>query len=48
MTKSRVINGIPVVESGQSVYAELGYADSDEMAIKAQLVTKIRPPDLAR
>jgi predicted XRE-type DNA-binding protein len=41
MTRRRVINGIPVEEGGRNVYADLGYADSDEMAIKAQLVTKI-------
>jgi len=41
MTRRRLINGIPVEEGGRHVYADLGYADSDEMAIKAQLVTKI-------
>jgi predicted XRE-type DNA-binding protein len=41
MTRRRVINGIPVEEGGRNVYGDLGYADSDEMAIKARLVTKI-------
>ena len=41
MTRRRVKNGIPVEEGGRSVYADLGYAASDEMLIKARLVTEI-------
>ncbi len=42
MRKRRVINGIPVEEGTGSVYADLGYADSEDMEIKARLVTEIR------
>mgnify|MGYP001571289752 CR=1 FL=1 len=39
---SRVVAfDISVEEGGGSVYADLGYPDSDAMCIKAQLVTKI-------
>lgn len=41
MSKRRVLQGIAVEEGGGSVYADLGYPDSDTMCIKAQLVTKI-------
>ena len=41
MSRQRVIHGIPVEEGSDNVYADLGYAQSDEMMIKAQLVTKI-------
>lgn len=41
MRKERVINGIPVHEGGGNVYADLGYADAEDMMVKAQLVTKI-------
>ncbi len=42
MRKRRAINEIPVEEATGSVYADLGYVDSEEMEIKAQLVTEIR------
>lgn len=41
MRKERVINGIPIQEGSGNVYADLGYADSEDMMVKAQLVTKI-------
>ncbi len=41
MRKQRVINGVPVEEGMGSVYGDLGYANSEDMMIKAQLVTKI-------
>jgi len=41
MSKKRIIAGIPVEESTGQVYADLGYADSEAMAIKAQLVAEI-------
>ncbi len=41
MSRQRVVSGIPVEEGSDNVYADLGYAQSEEMRIKAQLVTKI-------
>ncbi len=41
MRKQRVINGIPVEEGTDSVYGDLGYANSEGMMIKAQLVNEI-------
>lgn len=41
MRKERVIQGIPIEEGSGNVYADLGYADSEGMFVKAQLVTKI-------
>jgi predicted XRE-type DNA-binding protein len=35
------MNEIPVQEGSGNVYADLGYPDSEDMIIKAQLVTKI-------
>jgi len=40
MTK-RKISGVAVETGTGSVYADLGYADAEEMVVKAQLVTKI-------
>jgi predicted XRE-type DNA-binding protein len=40
MTK-RKISGVAVETGKGSVYADLGYADAEEMVVKAQLVTKI-------
>jgi predicted XRE-type DNA-binding protein len=37
----RKVKGVEVVMGTGNVYADLGYGDSDEMVIKAQLVTKI-------
>ncbi len=34
-------NEIAVEKSSGNVYADLGYADSDDMLVKAQIVTKI-------
>lgn len=42
MKKKRAISGIPIEEGTGSVYADLGYADSEDMEVKAQLVTEIR------
>ena len=42
MKKLTLANGIQVEEGTGSVYAELGYADSEGMTIKAALVTEIR------
>ena len=41
MRKERGIQGIPIEEGSRNVYADLGYADSEDMVVKAQLVTKI-------
>lgn len=41
MKKRRVVQGTPVEESSGNVYADLGYADSDGMLVKAQLAAKI-------
>ncbi len=41
MRKERVMNGIPIQEGSGNVYADLGYADAEDMMVKAQLVTKI-------
>ena len=41
MKKPRQIDGVTIQEGIGNVYADLGYADSEDMAVKAQLVTKI-------
>jgi predicted XRE-type DNA-binding protein len=41
MKRQRSIEGVTVQEGSGNVYADLGYADSEDMAVKAQLVTKI-------
>lgn len=41
MRKERIIHGISIQESSQNVYADLSYPDSDDMVVKARLVTKI-------
>lgn len=41
MRKERTMNGIPVQEGSANVYADLDYPDSEDMMVKAQLVTKI-------
>jgi predicted XRE-type DNA-binding protein len=42
MRRKRVMQGaIAVEKSSGNVYADLGYADSDDMLVKAQIVTKI-------
>jgi predicted XRE-type DNA-binding protein len=41
MSKARIINAVSVQESTGNVYADLGLADSEDMLVKAQLVTKI-------
>ena len=41
MRNARTMNRIPVQEGGGNVYADLGYPDSEDMMVKAQLVTKI-------
>jgi predicted XRE-type DNA-binding protein len=41
MSKRRITNSIPIEEGSGNVYADLGYADSEAMLIKAQLVSKI-------
>ena len=41
MKKQRVVRGIPVEESSGNVYADLGYADSESMLVKAELAAKV-------
>src|SRR5437879_283061 len=41
MRKVRAIRGIPVEQGSGNVYADLSYADSEDMLVKAQLVIKI-------
>ena len=41
MRKQRITNRILVQEGSGNVYADLGYPDSEDMMVKAQLVTKI-------
>ena len=41
MKRQRNTEGVAVQEGSGNVYADLGYADSEDMAVKAQLVTKI-------
>jgi predicted XRE-type DNA-binding protein len=41
MKKQRVVRGIPVEEGLGNVYADLGYADSESMLVKAELAAKI-------
>ena len=41
MKKQRVVRGVPVEEGSGNVYADLGYADSESMLVKAQLAAKI-------
>lgn len=43
MKRGRVINhrGMAVEEGSRNVYADLGYLNSEDMLVKAQLVTKI-------
>ena len=37
MKKQRVVRGIPIEQGSGNVYADLGYADSEGMLVKAQL-----------
>jgi predicted XRE-type DNA-binding protein len=41
MRKERIVNGLSVQEGTGNVYGDLGMADSADMLVKAQLVTKI-------
>jgi predicted XRE-type DNA-binding protein len=41
MKKQRLVRGIPVEEGSGNVYADLGYADSEGMLVKAQLAAKV-------
>src|SRR4051794_18020983 len=41
MKNQRVVGGIPVEEGSTNVYADLGYAESENMLVKAQLASKI-------
>ena len=41
MKKQRLVRGVPVEEGSGNVYADLGYADSESMLVKAQLAAKI-------
>ncbi len=41
MREERIVRGISVREGSGNVYADLGYADSSDMLVKAQLVTEI-------
>jgi predicted XRE-type DNA-binding protein len=41
MSKRKIIDGTQIHEGSANVYRDLGYADADEMLVKAQLVAKI-------
>ena len=41
MKKQRIVRGIPVEQGSGNVYADLGYPDSENMLVKAQLAAKI-------
>ncbi len=41
MKKQRLVRGVPFEEGSGNVYADLGYADSEGMLVKAQLAAKI-------
>jgi predicted XRE-type DNA-binding protein len=41
MKKQRLVRGVSVEEGSGNVYADLGYADSERMLVKAQLAAKI-------
>ncbi len=41
MKKQRLVRGISVEEGSGNVYADLGFADSEGMLVKAQLAAKI-------
>ena len=41
MKKQRLVRGVPVEEGSRNVYADLGYAGSESMLVKAQLAAKI-------
>ena len=41
MIKRKIIDGTEVHKGSGNVYRDLGYADADEMLVKAQLVAKI-------
>ena len=41
MKKQRAVRGVPVEEGSGNVYADLGYADSAGMLVKAELAAKI-------
>jgi predicted XRE-type DNA-binding protein len=39
--EKRIVDGVEVLIGSGNVYADLGYADADEMRLKAQLARKI-------
>jgi predicted XRE-type DNA-binding protein len=39
--RKRIVRGVPVEEGSGNVYADLDYADSESMLVKAQLAAKI-------
>jgi predicted XRE-type DNA-binding protein len=41
MRKERAMNEMPVQKGSENVYVDLDYHDSEDMLVKAQLVTKI-------
>ena len=41
MKKQRFVRGVAVEEGSGTVYADLGYADSESMLVKAELAAKI-------
>jgi predicted XRE-type DNA-binding protein len=41
MTKRKKARNIPIELGSRNVYADLGFADAEDMLVKAQLVTKI-------
>jgi predicted XRE-type DNA-binding protein len=41
MRKRRIVRGVQVEEGSGNVYADLGYAESESMLVKARLAAKI-------
>ncbi len=41
MKKRRLVRSVPVEQGSGNVYADLGYADSQGMLVKAQLAAKV-------
>ena len=39
MRKPRMVRGVPVEEGSGNVYADLDYADSESMLVKAQVAS---------
>ncbi len=41
MRKQRIVRGMRLEKGSGNIYADLGYVDSEDMLVKAQLVAKI-------